>query len=185
MRFNLARFPLPDGDAGIEDTVTKMRALIVAGAKHPLVQAQAHQIAARVADTPGLPLQRRYRVLGAVRQWVDDHFEFQYDPVNAELLYSADAQLQIIDARGVMRADCDDAAILYGALARALGYAVCVVCVGFFDTPKGLAGEVPFTHTWTQAAPTTEGAAWIEGDVTRHAQSIPVDRIGRVKLWPL
>ena len=185
MRFNLARFALPSGDAGIEDTVAKMRLLIQRGAQHPRVQAQAQAIAASVRDVPDAPLARRYAILGAVRQWVDAHFEFQYDPINAELLYSADAQLQIIAARGVMRADCDDAAILYGALSLSLGYAVCVVCVGFSDTPKGLAGEVPFTHTWSQAAPTAEGLAWIEGDVTRQAQAIPVDRIARVKTWPL
>ena len=189
MRIHLARFALANGDAGIEQTVAMMRQIIIASSVLPSIRDQARQIAASVPlESPALaadPVRQVYRKLAAVRSWVSDHYTFMFDPDGAEVLYAPDVQLATIQKYGRMKADCDDAATLYGSLCRSLGASVCIVCVGFSDSERGLAGTVPFTHTWSQAAPSSEGKAWIEGDVTRHAQQIPMERIARVKTWPV
>ena len=167
-----AEYAIPTGDAGTAETVAAMRDLIVAGAALPIVQDTARMLLTTVPRDSN-PAEYGYRVIGAIREYVANRWEFRDDPPREELLYTPDVQLHMIDALGVMRADCDDAAILFGALGLALGFEVCIVVVAFL-TP-----DAPYTHTWSQLRPATGGAVWIEGDVTRTMQAIPTDAISR------
>lgn len=160
-------------DQGIDETVHAMIALMRQGARLPVVRAALAAIAGTDVPTPD------YALAGQLRQWVADHWQFHDDPDWAEVLYGADAQLAIIQQHGVMVADCDDAAILLGSLALAAGFRVRVICVGF------LTAAAPFTHTWVELRPPLGAGVWIEGDVTRPMQSVPIDRIGRATAWEL
>lgn len=173
MRFLVTETTIPDGDAGIDATVRHMAALMRQGAQLPAVRRVAAEIAyANVGD--GAP---SYALAAAIRQWVEAHWEFREDPAVHELLYAPDTQLAIIGAHGTMQADCDDAAILVGAIGLAAGLRVRVICVGFL-TP-----DAPYTHTWSELRPPLGAGAWLEGDVTRPMQRLPEELIARAAAW--
>lgn len=181
MPFRVATRTIPYGDGGITATVQAMIQLIHEGAQLPVVRDCAVAIA-ESAPRGRDAIEDGYLVAAAIRQWVADRWEFFDDPGNAsvqDLLYGADAQLAVMGRLGQMRADCDDAAILIGALARASGLDVRVICVGF------LTADAPFTHTWVELQPPLGAGVWLEGDITRRVPTIPVEHIGRVAAWRL
>ncbi len=170
---------IADGDAGTEQTVSEMSRLICEAALTPTVRRVAVNIVAAVEDDP-------IEQLTAIRQWVSSHFQFIRDPASGELLHDVtkgpDALLRQISQYGVARGDCDDAAILAGALACAVGFQVALMLVAF-------APNAPYSHVWASASapfpcPDASGRqVWIEMDVTRPAQlqTVPMDRIARAK----
>ena len=165
------------GDAGISQTVAAMLVLIRDGARLPIVRATAAEIAAR-APRGATDTETGYYLAAAIREWVAHRWRFVDDPDVAELLYGPEPQLGIIAEHGAMFADCDDSAILVGSLGLAAGLEARVLCVGF------LTNDAPFVHTWSELRPRTLGAsAWLEADITRPMQAIPVDRIGRAAAW--
>jgi hypothetical protein len=136
------------------------------------------------ADAP--PLNTLYNI----RSWVRDHFEFVRDTTHAELLQDVPRLLKRLRATGVARGDCDDAAVLAGALACSVGYHVCVVTVAILDsgvTKAYTPDRIPFGHVWSSGSPPmtcTDRAGrqvWIEFDVTRPMQDIPLERIARAE----
>ncbi len=191
MNLALGTYTIGYGDAGIDQTVRAMLALIAEGAKHPAVQACATAIAdnAPLGDTP---LADGYQLIAEVRGWVADRWEFvldhdlpatdygQPDADVTELLHSPEAQLNIIAARGVMRGDCDDAAILTAALVAALGLEYRIVCAGFGLDKNDTTAQ--YAHVWTEARP-SGGAEFLELDVTRQSQAIPDGAISRAATW--
>lgn len=178
MHLRLQGLTIDGGDAGIQQTVRAMLALMQQGARLPIVRQTAALICAQTM--PGVTVRETgFRYAAAIRQWVAAHWEFLDDPVVAELLYGPDAQLSLIAQDGVMRADCDDAAILVGALGLAAGLIPRVICVGF------LTSDSDYTHTWTELQPPLGAGVWIEADVTRPMQAIPVHQIGRAAAWEI
>lgn len=173
MQLRRSDYLIPDGDAGTAATVDAMAALMRAGAVLPIVQQTAAMLLTTVPRDSD-PAHYAYHAIGAIREFVANRWQFRDDPPWAETLYSPEVQLQMIDQAGVMRADCDDAAILFGALGLALGFETRIICVAF------LTNDAPFSHTWSELRPATGGAAWIEGDVTRTMQAIPTDHITRI-----
>ena len=81
--------------------------------------------------------------LWQLRSWMEAYFRFLRDPQGAELLHSPDVLLRQYESQGYIQADCDDAAILAGALARSIGFKVRLVTVGF--KPKG-----SYQHIWSE-----------------------------------
>lgn len=171
MPVRIERLEITDDDNGTDQTVQSMLRLIRQGANAPDVMATA----AAICDRAGAA--NPYAHILAIREWCAARWCFRDDPDPIELLYAADTQLSMIDRHGCMAADCDDAAILFGSLAAARGFEVRVVCVAFL-TP-----DAPYAHTWSECRPRTESAPWIEGDVTREMQEIPIGEISRVAVW--
>lgn len=187
-------FWLPNNDEGTLQTVAAMCDLIREGSQTPEVQGTALMLLNSVPRDLD-PSEFPYAVIGAIREFLAHRWDFRDDPHPDELLYAPDVQLNLMAARGeelapafsaippiefgAMRADCDDAAILFGAIGLALGFEVCVVCVSF------LTNQAPFSHTWSQLRPPTGNAVWIEGDVTRSMQTIPADHIARCTVTPV
>lgn len=167
----IERLEIADDDSGTDTTVRHMLRLIRQGAHTPDVIATAAAICDRA---PGNSV---FHQIAALRAWCRERWCFLDDPDPVELLYGADTQLSMIDRLGCMPADCDDAAILFGALGAARGFDVRVICVAFL-TPAA-----PYAHTWSELRPPSERAPWIEGDVTRDMQEIPIGRISRVGVW--
>lgn len=169
--FSYVRRRVPDGDAGTRETLDAMATMIRREALHPLVREAAWQV-------------RQWRVPGealgeAVRRWVNAHFTFVPDPVHEERLHTPEVQLRQIRMGGVSRGDCDDAAVLAGAVAASLGMRTRLVVVAFLDK------RAPFSHVWVEVAPSTGLGAWIECDVTRPMQSVPLASITRVQVVPV
>ena len=183
MQVQLRSAFIPEGDAGISDTVQTMVAL----ARRDSISAIVCRVARVICSGTrrgGSELESAYYRAAAIRQWVADRFVFEDDPEAAELVYSAETQLRLIAENGVMLGDCDDAATLVAAIAIACDLDVRLVCVGF----TRLTSSTPaFTHVWAELRPKAPGAGvpWLEMDVTKPMQSIPVDRIGRAAAWRL
>lgn len=158
-----------------------MGRLIVDGSATPAVRA----VAVDLSPTSDQPLAPLYNL----RAWLETHFEFVRDPATTELLHDLPNLMQQIADTGVARGDCDDAAILAGALAASVGYHVALVTVAILDRTerKVYSADVPFSHVWASGSPPSpyEDAngrqVWIEFDVTRPMQVIPVERIARAE----
>lgn len=115
-----------------------------------------------------------------LRAWVNARFRFEHDPPNMEFVQSPEAQLRFIARDGFVRGDCDDAATLVAGLALAAGLWVRMVAVAFLDKPN------VFRHVWSEIAPKAgPDGVWIECDVTRPFQSVPVERIARILVQPV
>ena len=178
MHVQLRNYEIAHGDLGISQTVASMLVLIRQGATTPIVQQTAQQICA--SATRGVDaIASGYYQAAAIREWIAQRWVFVDDPEEAELLYAPDTQLALIAENGVMRADCDDCATLAASLCVAAGLKARIVCVGFSDLTEP---ATSFTHTWTESRPAL-GALWLELDVTRPMQTIPLDRIGRAASW--
>lgn len=155
-------------------TLRDMAKLIKADTVVPLVR----DVASSIAELAGP--QDAVEVGEAIRLWCARTFVFTRDPVNEELLHSPEAQLRQYVATKRITGDCDDAAILAGGLAAAVGLRVRLVAVAFLDTRN------PYAHTWAEIAPPTgTGDEWIECDVTRSFQSVPLPLLSRVLVMPV
>jgi hypothetical protein len=167
------RSMISEGDAGVRETVARMAELIREGIANPLVRETVTYLAGALspADYVGQ--------IYTIREWCAAHVHFLRDPAGVELLHSPEWLLREIHANGAAYVDCDDAAILGGALCGAIGLQVALVTVAFLDN------QAPFSHIWASASPPVEyvDAAgkqqWIELDVTRPMQNIPLDHISR------
>lgn len=166
---------IPAGDAGTKATLRQMVRIIRAGAWDPVVRRQALRILGLVNGRDG-----KAQAL-TLREWLADHFQFVRDPTNVELLHTPARLLTDAGPDGIVRADCDDAAMLGAALAQSVGLQARLVVVGF------LSPNAPYRHVWAEvAAPSGPDAnTWIELDVTRSAQKIPVDKISRWLVVPV
>ena len=188
MQLALGEYVIADGVPGIDETVNAMIALIRQGATCPRVIACADAILdeALLGDPTR---ESPYDAIAAVRDWVAAHWFFvedyqlpalvyeRPDAEVVEVLHAPDSQLRIIAERGVMTGDCDDAAILAGALCAALGCEVRIQCAGY-----GLDNLTPYVHTWCEARP-FGGGAFLELDVTRESQRLPDAAITRAATW--
>jgi hypothetical protein len=166
------RFSISDGDAGVAQTVAHMQRLICESVATPIVRDQATRIVA------GCDAQDRLGQCYALREWLANHIVFLRDPVGVELLHTPEWLLRTIHQRGCAHVDCDDAAILGGALSASIGLAVIIVTVAFLDKCA------PYSHVWSSAAPSSSGP-WIELDVTRPMQNLPADAISRSQIYPV
>jgi hypothetical protein len=174
------RLTIAEGDYGTEQTVAVMAGLIRDGALLPSVRAVAVDVVTNLDSSD--PLSQ----LWALRAWLAGHFQFVRDPASGELLHDADNLMRQVAAQGIAKGDCDDAAIFAGALACAVGFRVALVTVAVGDSrPAPFLSQLPYGHVWASASPLeairdeSGRQVWIEFDVTRPMQSIPLNRIAR------
>lgn len=155
-----------------------MATLIRDGAVTPQVRRASTSIVADIPDP--------VRQLFALRQWVANHFTFVRDPASAELLHDAPNLMAQIRQSGRAIGDCDDAAILAGALACSVGFRVALIVVAVDDGgPDPEFGELPYSHVWATASAPTGAPQWMEFDVTRPAQYDPTAHIRRARAFPV
>jgi hypothetical protein len=119
-RPRIARVYIPSGYHGTLRTVTRMKALIRAGARDFYVRQKAIDIL----------LERRVRAkdfLGEIRalfEWVRRNVRYTKDPFRVEVLHSPRRMLEL------RAGDCDDVTVLLGAMLMAVGHPVRLVVVG-------------------------------------------------------
>jgi len=152
----------PLGDLTTIFTVWKGRLLARREAWHPIVRNTAVQIVQAEDGYSG-----EGQAL-AIREWLNDHVRFLRDPRGAELLHGPVLTISQVDKNGMAYVDCDDAAVLAAALGKAVGLRARFVLVGF-SSP-----HAPFRHIWTELAAPRPGSRWVEQDVTRASQNLPV-----------
>ncbi len=164
---------IPKGDAGTRRIVRKMSQLVNRGAIHPAVRRLA------LAITQGIPGKEGYRQIAAIRSWLSLHIHFTRDPRKNELLISPEKLASYYRKPGnevILRIDCDDVAMLAAALGQSIGLDARFVVVGF------LGPRAPFRHVWAElAAPENASKRWIEMDVTRQQQMLPLNGESAIK----
>jgi hypothetical protein len=124
---------IPAGDAGARATMAVMRQLVQ--------DARRERWAVQVAQSvilEGPPED----VVAAIREFFEDRFQFAYDPFAMDRVTSPVLLLQELQARGRVRGDCDDAAVLAAFLGAVRGLPYKFRAVGFHA-----AG--PLSHVFT------------------------------------
>lgn len=178
------RFTIDEGDAGVRQTVARMADLIRAGVATPAARRVATQIVANVVPTDYLAQ------IYAIRAYLTEHIQFLRDPSGVELLHTPDLLLSMIAENGAAYVDCDDAAILGGTLAGAIGMRVALVTVAFLDT-KQPNRYADMSHIWASVSPPSGmyddagNQLWIELDATRPFQALPLHAIARSDVFPV
>jgi len=104
---------------------------------------------------------RLKRIAGFVRE----HLRFVPDPVGVEAITTPEAHLFTIDREGVSAGDCDDAATLAGALARAVGCPVRIALASFRLDRR-------LHHTWAEGL-ASNVSRWVDLDPFRSERTAP------------
>ena len=139
---------IPEGYRGTLETVEHISDLIRQGAKDFNVRQTAIDIL----------LQREVKpkdYLGEIKalfEWVQRHVRYIRDPFRVEVLHSAKRLLEL------RAGDCDDMAILLGAMLEAIGHPVRLVLTG----PNPLRGDL-FSHVYLEVS---HKGGWIPLDAT-------------------
>lgn len=163
------RMWIPKGDFGTSLVVMAMRFLARGGVSKPLIRGLALEAIQGTEGKDGTAQ------AVAIRDFIDANVEFVRDPAGEELLYTPDRMARILTGGGgPLRIDCDDVAVLAAALGGSVGLRSRFVVVGF------LSPKAPFRHVWAELASPGRHAPWVEQDVTRQQQSLPIaDAIAR------
>ena len=127
---------IPKGYAGTLRTVAHVIDLIKAGAKDFRVRQTAIGILRRRGVRPKDYLGE----IKALFEWVQEHIRYTRDPFRVEVLHSPRRMLQL------RAGDCDDMAIVLGAMLEAVGHSVRLVLTG----TDPLAPD-RFTHIYIEA----------------------------------
>lgn len=133
----------------------------------PIVRLTATDIVAGLGGTNGV------EQANAIRDWLDVHTEFLRDPDGVEMLHGPAWQIQRVWTQGRVLVDCDDVAMLAAALGKAVGLRARFVVVGFDSR------NAPFRHVWAELSPRSRQPQWVDMDVTRPSQGLPLNRIAR------
>jgi len=126
---------IPKGWRGTQQTVEHVQALIRAGAKDFYVRQKAIDILLEKHVKPKDYLAE----IKALFEWVQRHIRYTKDTFHVEVLHSAKRMLEL------RAGDCDDMAILLGAMLEAIGHPVRLVLSG----PDPLKPDL-FTHIYLE-----------------------------------
>jgi Transglutaminase-like superfamily len=144
------RTPLLNGEPGTAQTIRLMRQLI----DHALADAQFVRLAIDIVRSVSA-----YDDLGeaeALYNWVKRNIRFTKDPVTKEKLYPPEELLKI------KAGDCDDIAMLLGALLIAVGYPARLVTVS--ANPEN---PQEFSHVYVEGEVPPGSGNWIAMDAAR------------------
>lgn len=167
----ISRRLIPRGYAGTMETAQHMKALIRAGSKDFYVRQKAIDILLERGIRP-----KDYRgEIKALFEWVQRNVRYTKDPFRVEVLHSARRMLEL------RAGDCDDMAILLGAMLQSVGHPVRLVLTG----PDLLRPRL-FTHVYLEAY---HRGRWIALDATMPypmgwAPRAPVRRVIPIRRRP-
>jgi len=145
------------GDAGTGQTLDRMRDLVEAGAQLP----ETRQTVA-AALTSALPRNPQSE-LSALLEWVQERWHYVRDPISVELVQTPALMLREIRLRGEVQGDCDDASVLFAALAESAGYPTRFVVQGpAGDLFRHVVIEVQAGGRWLAVDPSqgVHGLGW-------------------------
>lgn len=147
------------GDAGVSQTLALMSQLIDEGVDSSDVVLFARRLAAQAG------VRRPYLQALTIQNWLKRVWRFVDDPLDRDLLTAPDWLLAQFCAQGFVAGDCDEAAILGGALGKSVGFGVRLVALGFpADDPTQLDR---LSHVY--AVLLTDDGREVSLDVTRPA----------------
>ena len=150
--------PLFSGDAGIYQTVAKIKTAIYYALREPnqLVRRRAEQL----IREGGVKERDERGEIVALAKFVRDHFHYVHDPRGLEYTKSPEVIDKEISAYNEFIGDCDDASGYLAALLRAIGYRVRLAIIANPQNPKQ-----NFTHIFNQVFLSRENK-WVTLDMT-------------------
>lgn len=154
------------GTLGSRQTLQRMRSLINKSLTDPLVIETARRLVA------ALPARDHDGHARAIRTFLEERFQFVRDPRGVEMLATPRYLLTQIGRRYMVQGDCDDAAILGCALAKAVGLKCRLIAVGFFqkDAPLSHVYAIVFGRRWHNLDTTRPARLLVEPPVSRTMQ---------------
>lgn len=164
------RAPLLSGDAGTAQTVRVMRRLIDQALSDPQFVRFAVDLVRSV------PAHDEMGEVSAIFAWVQQNIRYTKDPVTKEKLYPPQELLQ------VRAGDCDDMAMLLGALVIADGYPARLITVGASpDSPD------EFSHVYLEVEVPPGSGNWVALDGARPdaAFGLSPEAYYRKRAWSL
>lgn len=164
------RAPLLSGEAGTKQTIAVMRKLVDQAVSDPSFNRFAVEIVRGVAPFDHM------REVQAVYQWVQRNIRYTMDPVTKEKLYSPQDLLKI------RAGDCDDIAMLMGALVIALGFPARLVTIAANATDPN-----EFSHVYLEAEVPPGSGQWVAMDAARSGAQFGVEPpvYYRKRVWSL
>jgi predicted transglutaminase-like cysteine proteinase len=159
--------PLPDGDAGVAQTVQSMCSLIAAGKKDPSI----HELAAKILRDSGARPYDWTAQARAIFRWIQRNIRFVRDVHGTEALHAAPTIVQL----GM--GDCDDFTILTCSLLQTIGFDTRIVTIA--NHP-----EAP--QTFSHVYPEVEiDGRWIPADGARRDARFgrSPTRVFRKRVW--
>ena len=144
------RASLLDGEAGTAQTVRLMRQLITQALRDPQFVRFAVDLVRNI------PAYDESGEVFALFTWVQGHIRYTKDPVTVEKLYPPQELLKI------RAGDCDDIAMLLGALAIALGYPARLITVAANPNSPD-----EFSHVFTEVEVPAGSGNWVAVDAAR------------------
>lgn len=151
------------GDSGVTQTLDIMGSLIDGGLDSPDVVDFARALAVSAG------VRNHYNQAVAIRTWLTRVWRFVDDPLDRELLQSPDKLLSDYARLGYIPGDCDEAAILGGALGKAVGLTVTLTTLAF---PSDDAQGDRYQHVF--ASLLTDDGREVSLDVTRPRGPVPM-----------
>jgi hypothetical protein len=139
--------PLLNGDAGVAQTIAKMRQLVDQALRDPSIIRLATDIVRSV------PAHDEVGEVNTIYQWMLSNIRFTKDPVGKEKLYPPSELLKI------RAGDCDDVSMLMATLLMAVGYPARLITVSASD-----ADPQQFSHVYVE---TQVAGSWIPMDAAR------------------
>lgn len=164
------RAPLLEGERGTAQTIHLMRRLI----DQALNDSQFIRFAIDLVRN--VPSYDDYGEVFSLFTWVQGHIRYTKDPVTKEKLYPP---MELLKIRA---GDCDDIAMLLGALAIALGYPARLVTVAANpDYPQ------EFSHVYTEVEVPAGSGRWFAVDAARPGSEFGREPtvVFRKKAWSL
>ena len=132
---------LQGGDAGIFQTVTKIKDAIYYALREP-----NQRIRRRAEDLiRSVPERNEQGEVLAIGQFVKNHFHFAHDPQGIEFVKSPEVSDKEIDDYGEFIGDCDDASAYLAALLKSVGYQTNLTIIA-----KPMSAKNNFTHIFVQ-----------------------------------
>lgn len=164
------RAPLLEGERGTAQTIHLMRRLIDQALNDPQFVRFAIDLVRNV------PAYDDYGEVFSLFTWVQGHIRYTKDPVTKEKLTPP---MEFLKLRA---GDCDDIAMLLGALAIALGYPARLVTVAANpDYPQ------EFSHVYTEVEVPAGSGRWVAVDAARPGSEFGREPtvVFRKKAWSL
>lgn len=155
---------IPGGEPGSMATLQKMRAVVNVSLLDPLVIETARRV---VRDLPPRDTDAH---AAAIRAYLAEHLQFVQDPRGVEMLATPRYLLTEISRRYIVQGDCDDAAVLGCALAKAVGLQCRLVVLAFTYA------DAPFSHVFGIVRGRT---GWHDLDTTRSARRLVESSVTR------
>lgn len=137
----------------VEDAVAELRVKIIAAARDPRVVNFARGLVAFAPSGDDLAVAR------TIRSWLASHWRFAQDPVDLDYNRPVVHSLDQYESQGLIVGDCDDAAMVAGALVRSLGFPVDLVVLSFAPDPR------TWQHVYAEVL--TAGGTPVDFDVTK------------------